>query len=79
MWTAAVMVCMIGLPMNYMSCQVVNANFKYMTEERCWYEINRWISNREEEIKKSGHRVVSAKCQGWLEELDAPTIPKKGT
>jgi hypothetical protein len=70
MWTAAVMVCMIGLPMNYMSCQVVNANFKYMTEERCWYEINKWISK---------NRVVSAKCQGWLEELDAPTIPKKGT
>jgi|TARA_R100000081_G_scaffold92134_1_gene72776 predicted secreted Zn-dependent protease len=79
MWTAAVMVCMIGAPMNFMSCHVVNANYKYMTEERCWYEINKWIGNSEPQIKKTGHRVVSAKCQGWLEQVDAPDVKKEGT
>lgn len=70
MFTAAVMVCMLGQPMTYLSCDVVSNNTKYMTEDRCWYEINRWIAKNEENLKKLQFQFVSAKCTSWFDNLD---------
>jgi len=79
MWTAAVMVCMMNMPITFQSCNVVSSPSKYLTEERCWYEINQWIVKAEKQMTAINNRVVSAKCQGWLERVDAPDVKKEGT
>ena len=67
LFTAAVMICLQDAPKNYQTCQIVNAHFKYMSEEHCWKAINAWVAEMNDVTLKNNHLIVDAKCIEWLE------------
>lgn len=71
LYTAAIMVCLINEPKNYENCQIINAYFKYMTEEQCWSAINGQIEHQHENLFKMGYKLVDAKCTSWLEKKES--------
>lgn len=71
LYTAAILVCMSGIPQSYESCQVVNANFKYRSEEQCWAAINGWVKWQNDKIEATNHYILSAKCINWFENIDS--------
>lgn len=70
MFTAAVMACMIGQPMTYLSCDIISNDVKYLTEERCWFEINRWVAANNAKLESLGYEFIKGDCQDWFAGLD---------
>ena len=68
LYTAAIMVCLIDEPRNYDTCQVINAHFKYKTEQQCWLAINGQVKYQADNMLKVGYELVDARCVGWLEK-----------
>ena len=68
LYTAAIMVCLADKPQNYENCQVINAYFKYQTEEQCWDAINGQIKYQGKNMLSVGYELVDAKCISWLEK-----------
>lgn len=67
LYTAAIMICLVDVPQDYKSCQVINAQYKYMTEEQCWSAVNNWVQYMDNIIKSNGHELVTAKCVSWFD------------
>ena len=68
LYTAAIMICLIDKPRTYDNCQIINAHFKYKTEEQCWLAINGQVQYQGENMLKVGYELVDGKCIKWLEE-----------
>lgn len=68
------MFCLIDQPHTYENCQVVNAHFKYVSEEQCWSSINRQIEYQNDNLQKIGYELVDAKCISWIPEEKKKTI-----
>lgn len=68
LYTAAIMVCLADKPRDYANCQIINAHFKYKTEEQCWLAINGQVKYQGQNMLKVGYELVDAKCIQWLEE-----------
>lgn len=68
LYTAAIMVCLMDKPRDYDNCQIINAHFKYKTEEQCWLAINGQVKYQGQNMLKVGYELVDAKCIQWLEE-----------
>jgi len=68
LFTAAIMVCLVDEPRNYDNCQIVNAHFKYVSEEQCWAAINGQVKYQGDNLLKIGYELVDAKCVSWLQE-----------
>ena len=66
LFTAAIMICLADEPRNYDNCQIINAHFKYQTEEQCWLAINGQIKYQGQNMLKAGFELVDAKCVQWL-------------
>ena len=66
LYTAAILVCLMDQPRNYQNCQVINAYFKYTTEEQCWLAINGQVKYQAKNLLKVGYELVDAKCINWL-------------
>lgn len=67
LYTAAIMLCLKEVDHSYQSCQIVNAEFKYVSEEQCWNAINIKLQQL---IKYPQidyiYEAVDAKCIEWL-------------
>lgn len=70
LFTAAIMVCLKDQPRTYDTCQVINANFKFHTEEQCWLAINGQVKYQGTNMLKVGYELVDAKCIGWLKKKE---------
>lgn len=68
LFTAAIMVCLIDEPKNYENCQIINAHFKYTSEEQCWAAINGQIKYQGQNLLQVGYELVDAKCVNWLQK-----------
>ena len=70
LYTAAVMACLVGEPHSYDTCQVVNANFKYPSEDICWLAVNNWLKQMYPSMQELNYEIIDAKCVEWLEMPD---------
>jgi len=68
LYTAAILVCLIGEERSYATCQVINAQFKYPNEEMCWAAMNAQVRYQGQNLLKVGYELVDAKCINWLEK-----------
>ena len=68
LYTAAILVCLVGEERSYATCQVINAHFKYPNEEMCWSAMNQQLKYQGQNLLKVGYELVDAKCIDWLEE-----------
>jgi len=68
LYTAAVMFCLMDKPHTYTNCQVINAHFKYSSEEQCWSAINGQIQYQEMNLRQLGYELIDAKCISWIPE-----------
>ena len=67
LFTAAILICLEGLPHTYESCKVINAQYTYGSEEVCWIAINSFINTRHKEFEEMNYQVTEAKCTSWLD------------
>ena len=67
LYTAAVMICLMDAPKNYQNCQIINAHFKYISEEQCWNAINAWVAEMNDVTIENKHQIIDAKCISWLD------------
>lgn len=74
LYTAAIMVCLIDKPRTYDTCQIINAHFKYTTEEQCWSAINGQVQYQGKNMLKVGYELADAKCISWLESENLKKI-----
>lgn len=70
LYTAAILICLTDQPRTYDTCQVINAHFKYHTEEQCWLAINGQIKYQNDNLLKVGYELVDAKCIEWLPKTE---------
>jgi len=69
LFTAAIMLCLQDEPHTYENCQIINAEWKYPSEEICWAAINGKLAtmvNAPELMRK--YKVTDAKCISWIEK-----------
>lgn len=69
--TAAIMVCLVDEPKNYNTCQIINAHFKYQSEQQCWDAINGQVKYQGNNMLQVGYELVDAKCISWLEKNES--------
>ena len=68
LYTAAILVCLIDQPKTYATCQVINAQFKYPTEEACWTAVNIQLKYQYQNLLKVGYELEDARCISWLDK-----------
>lgn len=69
LYTAAMLLCLVDAPMTYETCEIMNAEFKYRSEEHCWLAINGKLKQMEEfpVFGAAGtYEVRGAQCIEWL-------------
>lgn len=71
LYTAAIMVCLVDEPRNYDTCQIINAHFKYQSEQQCWDAINGQVKYQGNNMLQVGYELVDAKCISWLEKNES--------
>ena len=67
LYTAAIMMCLKDVDHSYKTCQIVNGEFKFHSEEQCWSAINGKLATLLEypEIDYI-YEPAYAKCISWL-------------
>lgn len=66
MFTAALMICLVGQPRVISNCHIINAQYKFKTEEQCWQVLNDQVKNKSNYRGMDGFEVAYAKCFDWL-------------
>lgn len=67
LYTATIVMCLIGKEANYTNCDIMNAEFKYPTEEMC----QKILGSKIEIIQKQSklldkYEIVDVKCTQWI-------------
>ena len=67
LFTAAIMMCIKDLDPSYEKCQILNADFKYRTEEHCYSAINGKLNQmlKFPEITRE-YEPLYIQCIPWL-------------
>lgn len=70
MFTAGIMMCLLGEPMNYVNCSVIQSDFRYPTEERCWDAINGQMAILPYQNHLGKFEPRYAQCVMWIQPKD---------
>ena len=67
MFTAGIMMCLLGEPMNYINCSIIQSDFRYPTEERCCDAINNQMAMLQFQDLSDRYQPRYAQCIMWIE------------
>ena len=67
-YTAAMLWCLIGQPHSFTSCEVMNSQMKFMTENQCWATLNAQMAKLLTETQLGQkYEPIDAKCFSWID------------
>ena len=67
MFTAGIMMCLLGEPMNYINCSIIQSDLRYPTEERCWDAVNTQMAMLPYQGLSERYEPRYAQCIMWIE------------
>lgn len=69
LFTATILMCLIGEPQNYTSCEVTNGQFKFPSEGACQQAVVYRVTDLYEKTRlMDKYEIVDMKCTNWLQK-----------
>jgi hypothetical protein len=67
LYTATIVMCLIGKEASYKNCDIMNAEFKYPTEELCQKILgSKIVLLQERSDLLDTYEIVDVKCTQWI-------------
>ena len=69
LYTATILMCLIGAPQDYKKCEVVNLNFKFASETDCQQAVMFRVTDLYEQTRlMDKYEIIDMKCTNWLQK-----------
>jgi len=69
LYTATLLMCLIGEPQTYMSCEITNGQWKFPSEGACQQAVVFKVTEMYEQTRLlDKYEIVDIKCTNWLQK-----------